>query len=115
MTDENKLEELKVLMYEYSFPEKRTGDSLERIDKLMLWVVNDVIKKGMSVDDVQKLVGPPAAIMGSAEDGEVSWLYPCLPNDDIVPASARFGWYWQLNFINNELIDFKKNRWFLNK
>jgi hypothetical protein len=115
MADENKLEELKVLMYEYSFPEKRAGDILDRIDKLMQWVVNDLIKKGMLPDELEKLAGPPAVTIGSDEDGEVSWLYPCLPDQDIVPVPDRFGWYWQLDFLNGELINFKKSKWFLNK
>lgn len=102
-------------MYEYSFPEKRAEDALDRIDKLMQWVVNDVIKNGMLIDEVKTLVGPPAAIIGSEEDGEVSWLYPCLPDHDIVPAPVRFGWYWQLDFHNGELINLKKSKWFLDK
>ncbi len=112
-TSENNFKELKELVYKYSFPENKTVEKLKRIDELMQWVTDEVLKTGMQIDEVKGLLGLPSVTMEDEE--EINWLYPCLPGKDAVQVYAHNGWYWQLDFHKGVLVHFKKKKWLLDK
>lgn len=112
--NEEKLKKLKSLIYDYSFQEKKTFENLVEIDTLMRWALKKKIKHGMTITEVEKLIGTPSVAVGEGMDNDIEWLYPCLPDESDKPVQ-RFGWFWQLSFKFQKLETIKKTKWLLGK
>jgi len=111
--DKNKLETLKKFMIDYSYQERRNIDLLNKISDLMSWALDHKILTGMSIKEVERIIGPPSITVGEGKDEDIEWLYPCVADVDEKIKEDQFKWYWQLNFRFHILEGFEKRKWLL--
>lgn len=109
---EKKLEKLKALLMDYTYPEKVCKNMLREIADLMSWAITAYITKGLSPLEVSEILGNPIISVGEIGDDSLNWLYPCLPPDDHLGEMAlEEKWYWDLLFISGKLIRMEKKKW----
>ncbi len=104
-----KIDRLKLLLYEYTFPDKIRSGMLEEIDMLMSWAIPQFIFEGSLDKHIETYLGEPF-IEITAVGGTSDWLYPCLP-DESNPSDATGNWYYNLHLRNHMLDYVTKKRW----
>ena len=105
-----KLNRLKALLNDYSFPEKIYEGMLREIDQLLTWAIQAKVSPGNSANDVRDVLGDPFAEIGGGST--FSWLYPCEPPEgDIAFNDLQGSWYYDLRFQDDELVSATKENW----
>lgn len=101
-TDNLKLEKLKKLVVDYSYPEKRYQGIINEIDQLLAWACKNFVCIGHSSLIIQELIGAPYAIIGDGKSNEIEWLFPGLEKENnLLEFSTQ--WFYVFTFINGKL------------
>lgn len=113
LSSSEKIEHLKQLLYDYTFPEKIHSGMLAEIDRLLSWAIDQFISDGAPDKHIETYLGEPF-IEISAVGGTSDWLYPCLP-DEINPSDAPGDWYYDFHLRNHVLDYVTKKKWSFTK
>ena len=103
------LKELRRLIHDYSFPERRTVSLLMRIDELLDQAFRNYVIIGMKDTEVEEIIGAPYIRVGEEGDQSVAWLYPCLPEKG--EGRSETDRFVQLSFIDGKLSSMEKRKW----
>jgi hypothetical protein len=105
-----KLNRLKALLNDYSFPERIYEGMLREIDQLLTWAIQTMASPGTSADDVREVLGDPFVEIGGGST--FSWLYPCEPPEgEIAFNDLQGSWYYDLRFKDDRLVSAAKENW----
>ena len=107
--DQIKLKQLKTLIDDYSYSEKRYAGIVNKMDKLLIWACEHFIAKGESLKKVKDILGETYVIIGYDEDKEIEWLYPCLERSGMQPQVST-QWYLTFVFRKGKLQFFEKKK-----
>lgn len=107
---DKKNKKLRMLIRDYSFPEKRNVILLNEIDELISQLIKSDIHVGMDFTGVKKLLGEPFEAIGEKKDEEFKWMYPSLPPSNVPWQPKLEEWKYCFEFRNKKLITVGKRK-----
>ena len=104
-----KLERLRRLLADFSFPEKRRPGMLDEIDALLRWALSEVVAQGVRAEGVRAALGPPHGIVGDESAQSYQWLYPSVCSE--AEAAEASEWFFALRFDGGTLHSVERRGW----
>jgi hypothetical protein len=106
---DEKLQLLRTLLLDYSYPEKRSLLMLREIDSLLTWALSEVIQPGLSSTFIEETLGPPHLMFGEKSDDTSDWFYPVLPTP--TESTRASEWFICLTFRDGILHSIDRRGW----
>lgn len=106
---DEKLQLLRTLLLDYSYPEKRSPEMLREIDSLLTWALSEVIQPGSSSTAIENALGPPHLMFGEKSDETSDWFYPVLPTP--IESTQASEWFICFRFRDGVLHNMDRRGW----